>query len=340
MTASFPQLRMRRMRRDLFARRMMRETVLTPADLIQPLFVIPGVDKAEPVMSMPGVQRLSIDRLVREAEEICRLGIPAIALFPVPGATCKSTDAAAAYHPEGLVQQAVRAVKAAVPELGVITDVALDPYTSHGQDGVVDAQGYVLNDETIDVLCRQALSHAEAGADIVAPSDMMDGRIGRIRAILEAAGYIHTRILAYSAKYASAFYGPFRDAVGSVANLKDGDKATYQQDPANSNEALREVTLDLEEGADLVMIKPALPYLDIVRRVKDQFGVPTLAYQVSGEYAMLQAAVRQGWLDEQPVVLESLLGIKRAGADAILTYSAKSAAGWLSSVPETAATKA
>ncbi len=332
MTASFPQLRMRRMRCDVFSRRMMRETVLTPADLIQPLFVIPGVDKTEPVLSMPGVQRLSIDRLVREAEEICRLGIPAIALFPVPDATCKSTDAAAACHPEGLTQQAVRAVKAAVPELGVITDVALDPYTSHGQDGVVDGQGYVLNDETVDVLCRQALSHAEAGADIVAPSDMMDGRIGRIRAVLEEAGHIHTRILAYSAKYASAFYGPFRDAVGSAANLQGGDKTTYQQDPANSNEALREVALDLNEGADLVMVKPALPYLDIVWRVKERSGVPTLAYQVSGEYAMLQAAVQQGWLDEQPAVLESLLGIRRAGADAILTYFAKSAAVWLRSV--------
>ncbi|MEL6710298.1 MAG: porphobilinogen synthase [Pseudomonadota bacterium] len=329
MTAAFPHLRMRRMRRDVFSRQIMRETVLTPADLIQPLFVIPGVDQTEPVVSMPGIQRLSIDRLVREAEQLYQLGIPAIALFPVPDAGCKSPDAAAAYHPEGLVQQAVRAVKQAVSELGVITDVALDPYTNHGQDGLIDAQGYVLNDETIEVLCRQALSHAEAGADMVAPSDMMDGRIGRIRAVLEDAGYIHTRILAYSAKYASAFYGPFRDAVGSAANLQAGDKTTYQQDPSNSNEALREVELDLQEGADLVMIKPAMPYLDIVRRVKDQFGVPTLAYQVSGEYAMLKTAAQQGWLDERSVVLESLLGIKRAGADAILTYFAKSAAGWL-----------
>jgi porphobilinogen synthase len=329
MTAAFPQLRMRRMRRDVFSRRIMRETILTPADLIQPLFVIPGTNRTEPVVSMPSVERLSIDRLVREAEQLYQLGIPAIALFPVPDMSDKSAGAEAAYHPEGLVQQAVRAVKAAVPELGVITDVALDPYTSHGQDGVTDAQGYVLNDETIDVLCRQAVSHAEAGADMVAPSDMMDGRIGHIRATLEAAGYIHTRILAYAAKYASAFYGPFRDAVGSAVNLGGGDKATYQQDPANSDEALREVELDLNEGADLVMIKPAMPYLDIVRRVKDRFGVPTLAYQVSGEYAMLKAAAQQGWLDEQTAVQESLLGIKRAGADAILTYYAKSVAGWL-----------
>ncbi len=331
MTVAFPQLRMRRMRRDAFSRRIMRETILTPADLIQPLFVIPGVNRTEPVVSMPGVERLSIDCLVREAEQLYRLGIPAIALFPVPDVADKSLGAETAYHSEGLIQQAVRAVKAALPELGVITDAALDPYTSHGQDGVTDAQGYVLNDETIDVLCRQAVSHAEAGADMVAPSDMMDGRIGHIRAALEAAGYIHTRILAYAAKYASAFYGPFRDAVGSAANLQGGDKATYQQDPANSDEALREVELDLNEGADLVMIKPAMPYLDIVRRVKDRFGVPTLAYQVSGEYAMLKAAVQQGWLDETAVVQESLLSIKRAGADAILTYYAKSAACWLSS---------
>jgi porphobilinogen synthase len=278
---------------------------------------------------MPGVERKSIDRLVEEAREVMDLGIPAIALFPVTPAEAKSEDAREAYNPQGLAQRAVRALKRALPDLGVITDVALDPFTTHGQDGLIDATGYVLNDETVAVLVKQALSHAGAGADVVAPSDMMDGRVGAIRAALEAAGHIHTRILAYSAKYASSFYGPFRDAVGSAANLGGGNKYSYQMDPANTDEALREVALDLAEGADMVMVKPALPYLDIVRRVKERFGVPTLAYQVSGEYAMLKAAARHGWLDERAVVLEALLSIRRAGADAILTYFAKDAARWL-----------
>ena len=325
----FPGARPRRMRRDDFSRRLVRETVLTPADLIQPLFVIEGEKRREPIASMPGVERLSVDELLREAETLATLGVPAVALFPVTPPEAKSLDAAEAYNPNGLAQRAVRALKASVPELGVITDVALDPFTSHGQDGLVDETGYVLNDETVAVLVRQALSHAEAGADIVAPSDMMDGRIAAIRETLESNDFIHTRILAYSAKYASSFYGPFRDAVGSAGALGKGNKYSYQMDPANSDEALREVALDLEEGADMVMIKPGLPYLDIVRRVKDQFAVPTFVYQVSGEYAMLMAAAGNGWLDERAVAMESLLAIKRAGADAILSYFAGRAAGWL-----------
>ena len=325
----FPGARPRRMRRDDFSRRLARETVLTTADLIQPLFVIEGWNQREPVASMPGVERLSIDQLLREAETLATLGVPAVALFPVTPPEAKSLDAAEAYNPEGLAQRAVQALKTHLPELGVITDVALDPFTSHGQDGLVDESGYVLNDETVSVLVRQALSHAQAGADIVAPSDMMDGRIGAIREALESHDFIHTRILAYSAKYASSFYGPFRDAVGSAGALGKGNKYSYQMDPANSDEALREVAMDLEEGADIVMIKPGMPYLDIVRRVKDQFAAPTFVYQVSGEYAMLLAAARNGWLDEKAVVMESLLAIKRAGADAILTYFAGPAAGWL-----------
>jgi porphobilinogen synthase len=307
----------------------MRETRLSADDLIYPMFVIEGRGQRVPVPSMPGVERVSIDELVKEAHELVALGIPALALFPVPDAGSKSLDGREAWNPEGLVQRAVRAVKAAVPALGVVTDVALDPYTTHGQDGIIDASGYVVNDETVAVLVQQALSHATAGADVVAPSDMMDGRIGRIREALEAAGRIHTRILAYSAKYASGFYGPFRDAVGSAGMLGKADKYQYQMDPANSDEALYEVALDLEEGADMVMIKPGMPYLDIVRRVKDEFGAPTFVYQVSGEYAMLKAAAQNGWLDERAVVLEALGGIKRAGADGILTYFAKSAARWL-----------
>ncbi len=321
--------RMRRMRRDDFSRRMMRETVLTPAHLIWPTFVIEGTRQRVPVPSMPGVERLSIDELLRDAEELVQLGIPAVALFPVTEPAAKSDDGRAAWDDHGLAQRAVRALKKQLPELGVITDVALDPFTTHGQDGLIDASGYVLNDETVTALARQAVSHAQAGADIVAPSDMMDGRIGEIRAALEDAGHIHTRILAYSAKYASSFYGPFRDAVGSAANLGKSNKHSYQMDPANSDEALREVALDLEEGADMVMIKPALPYLDIVRRVKTEFGVPTYAYQVSGEYAMLMAAANNGWLDERTTALETLLSIRRAGADGILTYFAKRAAVWL-----------
>ncbi len=325
----YPFTRMRRMRRDDFSRRLMRETTLTPDDLILPVFVLEGEGQREAVASMPGVERLSIDLLVREAREIAALGIPAMAIFPVTPPEAKSEDAAEAYNPDGLAQRAVRALKDAVPELGVITDVALDPFTTHGQDGLIDEHGYVMNDETVDVLVKQALSHAEAGADVVAPSDMMDGRIGAIREALEAAGHIHTRILAYSAKYASAYYGPFRDAVGSAANLGKGNKFTYQQDPANSDEALREVALDLAEGADMVMVKPGMPYLDVVRRVKERFGAPTFVYQVSGEYAMHKAAAQNGWLDEQAVVMESLVCIKRAGADAILTYFARQVAEWL-----------
>ncbi len=328
-SAIYPATRMRRMRRDLFSRRLMRETALSPADLIYPLFVLEGENRRESIPSMPGIDRMSIDLIVAEAKELLCLDIPAIALFPVTPQQAKSEDASEAYNPQGLAQRAVRAIKAAAPELGVITDVALDPFTTHGQDGLIDESGYVINDETVEVLVRQAISHAQAGADIVAPSDMMDGRIGAVRAALEQAGHIHTRILAYSAKYASSFYGPFRDAVGSAANLGGGDKKTYQMDPANTDEALREVELDLNEGADMVMIKPGMPYLDIVRRVKDDFGVPTLVYQVSGEYAMLMAAAQNGWLDEKAVVLESLLSIKRAGADAILTYFAKRAAQWI-----------
>ena len=325
----FPQVRMRRMRRDDFSRRLMREHTLTADDLIYPMFILEGTGQREDVESMPGVERVSIDELLKEAAEIVELGIPAIALFPVTPAEAKSEDAREAYNPDGLAQRAVRAVKEKFPELGVITDVALDPFTTHGQDGLIDDSGYVLNDETVDVLVKQAVSHADAGADVVAPSDMMDGRVGQIREALEEAGHIHTRILAYSAKYASSYYGPFRDAVGSAANLGAGNKYSYQQDPANSDEALWEVALDLDEGADMVMIKPGMPYLDIVRRVKDQFGAPTFVYQVSGEYAMHMAAAQNGWLDEKAVVMESLLSFKRAGADGILTYFAKRVAGWL-----------
>ncbi|MBU0499001.1 MAG: porphobilinogen synthase [Gammaproteobacteria bacterium] len=328
-SSNFPMTRLRRMRRDDFSRRLMRETQLTPNDLIYPVFVLEGEGFHEPIASMPGIERLSIDLLVKEAREVFALGVPAMALFPVTPQGVKTEDAREAYNPDGLAQRAVKALKDALPELGILTDVALDPFTTHGQDGLIDESGYVLNDETVDVLVQQALSHAEAGADIVAPSDMMDGRIGEIRAALENAGHIHTRILAYSAKYASSYYGPFRDAVGSAANLRGGNKYTYQQDPANSDEALREVALDLQEGADMVMVKPGMPYLDIVRRVKETFGVPTFVYQVSGEYAMHMAAAQNGWLDEKAVVMESLLCIKRAGADGILTYFAKKAAQWL-----------
>jgi porphobilinogen synthase len=328
---SFPLTRMRRMRADDFSRRLMRETVLTPDDLIWPVFVLEGEGQVEAVESMPGVERLSIDRLLVRAEECLRLGVPAIALFPVTPLEAKSEDAREAYNPDGLAQRAVRALKAQVPGLGVITDVALDPFTTHGQDGLIDDTGYVVNDETVEVLVRQALSHADAGADVVAPSDMMDGRIGAIREALEGYGHSNTRILAYSAKYASSFYGPFRDAVGSAGNLGGGNKYTYQMDPANSDEALNEVGLDLEEGADMVMVKPGMPYLDIVRRVKDEFGVPTFVYQVSGEYAMLKAASQNGWLEEEAVVMEALTSIKRAGADGILTYYALQAAAWMGS---------
>jgi porphobilinogen synthase len=326
---SYPGTRMRRMRRNTFSRALMREHTLTPADLIQPVFVIEGENQTEAVESMPGVERLSIDRLRALAERLQTLGVPAIALFPVVGLDKKSDLAEEAFNPDGLAQRAVRALKDTFPELGVITDVALDPFTSHGQDGLIDDTGYVMNDETVEVLVKQALSHAEAGADVVAPSDMMDGRIGAIRTALEDNSYLHTAILAYSAKYASSFYGPFRDAVGSAANLAGGNKYSYQMDPANSDEALREVGLDIAEGADMVMVKPGMPYLDIVRRVKQQFGVPTYAYQVSGEYAMLMAAAQNGWLDEKAVVLESLLAFKRAGADGILTYFAERVAKWL-----------
>jgi porphobilinogen synthase len=328
--ADYPLTRMRRMRRDEFSRRLMRETRLSPEDLIYPVFVLEGSGQREPVASMPGVERLSIDLLVETARGAAGLGIPALAIFPVTPHSAKSDDAREAYNPDGLAQRAIRALKDALPDLGVIADVALDPFTTHGQDGLIDATGYVLNDRTVEVLIRQAVSQAQAGADIVAPSDMMDGRVGAIRTALEAEGLVHTRILAYSAKYASSFYGPFRDAVGSAANLGKGNKYSYQMDPANSDEALHEVALDLEEGADMVMIKPGLPYLDIVRRIKDRFGVPTFVYQVSGEYAMLKAAGANGWLDERAAVLESLLSIRRAGADAILTYYALDAARWLS----------
>ncbi len=325
---SYPYIRPRRMRRDEFSRRLMRETVLTANDLIQPVFVHELQGRA-PVGSMPGIERVSIDELLRVAERLCEWRIPAIALFPVTAPEAKSLTAEAAWDDDGLAPRAIRALKSRFPELGVITDVALDPYTSHGQDGLVNDAGYVMNDETVEALVRQALSHARAGADVVAPSDMMDGRIGRIRAELESEGFIHTRILAYSAKYASAFYGPFRDAVGSAGALGKGNKYTYQMDSANSDEALREVALDLDEGADMVMVKPGLPYLDIVRRVKDAFGAPTFVYQVSGEYAMLKAAAQNGWLDERACALESLTSIKRAGADAVLTYFALDAARWL-----------
>jgi len=325
----FPATRMRRMRRDEFSRRLMRETALTPADFIYPVFVLEGEGQREAVPSMPGVERKSIDLLVEEAKQVHALGVPAMALFPVTPPSAKSEDAREAFNPDGLAQRAVRALKRAVPGMGVMTDVALDPFTTHGQDGLIDESGYVLNDETKAVLVKQALSHAEAGADIVAPSDMMDGRIGAIREALEAKGFIYTRIMSYAAKYASSFYGPFRDAVGSAANLGGGNKYSYQMDPANSDEALHEVALDLQEGADMVMVKPGMPYLDIVRRVKETFQVPTFAYQVSGEYAMLKAAAQNGWLDERAVVMESLLCIKRAGCDGILTYFAKQAAEWL-----------
>ena len=322
----WPATRMRRMRRDDFSRRLMRETTLTVDDLIYPMFVLEGENRTESIASMPGIERYSIDLLVKEVETLAKLGIPAIALFPVTPQDAKSLDAKEAWNPDGLVQRTVRAIKQAVPEMGVITDVALDPFTTHGQDGIIDEQGYVLNDQTVAALVQQALSHAEAGADVVAPSDMMDGRIGAIREMLEENGFIHTRILAYSAKYASAYYGPFRDAVGSAGNLGKADKKTYQMDPANRDEALHEVALDLEEGADMVMVKPGMPYLDIVRSVKDTFKVPTYVYQVSGEYAMHKAAFQNGWLDEDKVILESLTSIKRAGADGILTYFAKQAA--------------
>jgi len=327
--SNYPRVRMRRMRRDDFSRRLMRETTLTPADFIYPVFVMEGKKQRVKVPSMPGVERMTIDELVKEAKIVARLGVPAMALFPVTPPEAKSLDGSEAWNPNGLAQRAVRALKKSVPELGVITDVALDPFTTHGQDGIIDSTGYVVNDVTVEALVKQAVSHAEAGADVVAPSDMMDGRIGAIRDALEAAGHIHTRILAYSAKYASSFYGPFRDAVGSAGNLGKGNKYNYQMDPANSDEALREVQLDLEEGADMVMIKPGMPYLDIVRRVKDRFGVPTYVYQVSGEYAMLMAAAKNGWLDERAVIMESLTCIKRAGADGILTYFARRAAEWL-----------
>jgi porphobilinogen synthase len=326
---AFPLSRMRRMRRDDFSRRLMRETRLSADQLIAPLFVLEGSNRREAVASMPGVERLSVDLLLQEVESLANAGVVAVALFPVTPPEAKSLDAAEAFNPQGLAQRAVRAIKQRFPDTGVITDVALDPFTTHGQDGLIDDEGYVLNDQTVDVLVRQALSHAEAGADVVAPSDMMDGRIGSIREALEESGAIHTRILAYSAKYASSFYGPFRDAVGSAANLGKGDKSTYQQDPANSDEALHEVALDLAEGADMVMVKPGMPYLDVVSRIKRELMVPTFVYQVSGEYSMLMAAAANGWLDERSVVLESLLSIRRAGADAILTYFAGRAARWL-----------
>jgi porphobilinogen synthase len=327
--ALFPSIRMRRTRRSAALRALVSESSLTPADLIYPVFVLDGKNRAEAVPSMPGIERKSIDRLLSDATEAVSLGIPAIALFPVIDGDRKSIDGAECANPEGLVQRTVRALKEALPELAVITDVALDPYTTHGQDGIIDDSGYVLNDETVAMLVRQAVTHAEAGVDIVAPSDMMDGRVGAIRAALEAGGHRNTLILAYAAKYASCFYGPFRDAVGSTASLGGGDKRNYQMDPANTDEALREVSLDLAEGADLVMVKPALPYLDVIRRVRDEFGVPTFAYQVSGEYAMIKAAAQNGWLDEEKAALESLLSIKRAGASAILTYFALRAARWM-----------
>ena len=323
---AFPATRPRRMRRDEFSRRLMREHRLASDDLVWPVFVREGEGVREPIASMPGVVRHSIDALVEAAAEAVALGIPAIALFPVTPPAAKSLDAREAWNPEGLAQRAVRALKRAHPGLGVITDVALDPFTTHGQDGLVDESGYVVNDETVEALVRQALSHAEAGADVVAPSDMMDGRVGALRAALEAAGHVHVRILAYSAKYASAFYGPFRDAVGSAGSLGKGNKHTYQMDPGNADEAVREAALDLDEGADMIMVKPGMPYLDIVRRVKERLGAPTLVYQVSGEYAMLKAAAANGWLDERACMLESLVAMKRAGADAILTYFALDAA--------------
>ncbi|KTF10246.1 porphobilinogen synthase [Pseudoalteromonas sp. 10-33] len=325
----FPYTRMRRMRRDDFSRRLMAENQLSVNDLIYPVFVLEGKNRREVIESMPGIERLSIDFLLEEAKELVDLGVPAVAIFPVTPGDKKSLMAEEAFNEDGLAQRTVRALKEAFPELGVITDVALDPFTTHGQDGIIDDKGYVINDITTEILVKQALSHAEAGADVVAPSDMMDGRIGAIREALEADGHIHTRIMAYSAKYASSYYGPFRDAVGSAGNLKGGNKKNYQMDPANSDEAIREVALDLQEGADMVMVKPGMPYLDIVRRVKDEFGVPTFAYQVSGEYAMHKAAIDNGWLSEEATIIESLLAFKRAGADGILTYFAKQAAQYL-----------
>ena len=330
---SFPSVRMRRMRHDEFSRRMMRENRLTADDLIYPVFVLDGSKRREAVASMPGVERLSIDLLLPVAEECVKLGIPVLALFPVIDSSLKSPDGHEAVNSDGLVPRAVRALKQRLPELGLLTDIALDPYTTHGQDGVSDASGYVLNDETVEILCRQALMQAQAGVDIVAPSDMMDGRIGAIRNALESNGHIHTRIMAYAAKYASAFYGPFRDAVGSKSNLGKSSKVNYQMDPANGDEALWEVGLDLQEGADMVMVKPGMPYLDIVRRVKDRFAAPTFVYQVSGEYSMLKAAFGHGWLDERAIVMESLLGFKRAGADGVLSYFALQAARWLKEGP-------
>src|SRR5580700_11352513 len=326
---SFPSTRMRRMRRDDFSRRLMRETRLSVDSLIYPMFVVEGRGERQPVASMPGIERLSVDQCLRECEALQHLKVPAIALFPFTPEAKKTLDAREAWNPEGIAQVAVRAVKKEFPTLGVITDVALDPFTTHGQDGIIDEHGYVQNDVTVETLVRQARSHADAGADIVAPSDMMDGRIGAIRTAFETAGLVHTRILAYASKYASSFYGPFRDAVGSASQLKGGNKHSYQMDIANSDEALREVALDISEGADMVMVKPGLPYLDIVRRVKDEFGMPTLVYQVSGEYSMIMAAAGNGWLDERAAALEALMCIKRAGADGILTYFAKRAAEWL-----------
>ncbi|SIO96249.1 porphobilinogen synthase [Vibrio spartinae] len=330
----FPGRRMRRVRKHDFSRRLVAENQLSVSDLIYPIFVLMGKDRREPVESMPGVNRLSIDLLLEEAQYLASLGVPAIALFPSVNQDAKSIDAAEAYNPEGLIQRAVHSLKEHVPEIGVITDVALDPYTTHGQDGIIDEAGYVINDVTTEVLIKQALSHAEAGADVVAPSDMMDGRIGLIRDALEEAGYIHTQIMAYSAKYASNYYGPFRDAIGSSSNLKGGNKKTYQMDPANIDEALQEVALDIGEGADMVMVKPGMPYLDVVRRVKSELQVPTFAYQVSGEYAMHKAAFINGWLKEKETVIESLLCFKRAGADGILTYFAKDVAQWLAEEQE------
>ena len=326
---SFPNTRMRRMRRDEFSRRLMRETRLSVDSLIYPMFVVEGRGERQPVAAMPGIERLSVDLLLRECETLVRLKIPAIALFPVTPKEKKTLDGRESWNPDGIAQLAVRAVKKEFPALGVITDVALDPFTTHGQDGLIDGNGYVQNDLTVETLVRQARSHADAGADVVAPSDMMDGRIAAIRGALESAGLVHTRILAYAAKYASSFYAPFREAVGSAAQLGKGGKHTYQMDPGNSDEALREVALDIAEGADMVMIKPGLPYLDIVRRVKDRFGMPTFVYQVSGEYAMIMAAAGNGWVDERAVALEALISMKRAGADGILTYFAKRAAEWL-----------
>ncbi len=330
MSDHYPNIRMRRMRANQFSRDLTSENQINVSDLIYPVFVTEGTQQRYEVDSMPGVERLSIDQLLKEAEQLHKLGVPAIAVFPVVEADKKSDQAEESFNPNGLAQRTIASLKAEIPELGVISDVALDPFTSHGQDGLIDDKGYVLNDETVDVLVKQALSHAEAGADIVAPSDMMDGRVGEIRINLESNDFRNTKILAYSAKYASSFYGPFRDAVGSAANLAGGNKYTYQMDPANSDEALHEVALDISEGADMVMVKPGMPYLDIVRRVKDEFKMPTFVYQVSGEYSMLKAAAQNGWLDEQACVMESLLCIKRAGADAILTYYAKDVAQWLS----------